>query len=79
MRRFQGLQRGILLTVILALLCGFCLAEGPGTEEKGLDLAEGRISVRYPAVIGMEDEALQKSVNDRIVADCGIGDYLSRQ
>ena len=72
-----------LLTVLTAL----CLAaapagiaaaadEGPALEEKALEL-EG-VSLRFPAVTGMADEALQAQVNARIREDLGADAYLER-
>ena len=45
-------------------------------EERGLDLGDS--SVRYPAVTGLGDNALEKKVNDQILQDCKILDYLAR-
>ena len=46
-------------------------------EDRGLELSE-EISIRYPAVAGMADEALQEQINARILEDCRIGQYLDR-
>ena len=65
----------------LAILTGICLAAGcagaeaAGTEEKALELAGS--SLRFPAVSGMEDEALQEEVNRRIREDLRIEEYGS--
>ena len=48
----------------------------PCVEERSLALAE--CSVVYPVIAGMKDEALQAELNDRILEDCGIPDYLAR-
>ena len=45
-------------------------------EERGLDLGDS--SVRYPVVTGIGDEALEKKINDQILQDCKILDYLAR-
>lgn len=66
----------------LAILTGICLAAGcagaeaAGTEEKALELAGS--SLRFPAVSGMEDEALQEEVNRRIREDLRIEEYVQR-
>ena len=75
LRRLSGI---LCLALALAVPAAFCHAEAPAAEENGLDLAEGRISVRYPVVSGLEDEELQKSINEQILADCGIEAYLAR-
>ena len=70
---------------LLAWLAGFCLAaalisgaacEGPALEEKALELAGS--SVRFPAVTGMADEALQETVNSRIREDLRVDEFLQR-
>ena len=69
---------------LLALLAGIWLAfaaagaagEGPGIEEKALELAGS--SLRFPAVTGLEDEALEEAVNRQIREDLGIDGYLAR-
>ena len=70
---------------LLTLLAGICLAtaavtgafcEGPAIEEKALELAGS--SLRFPAVSGMEDAALQETVNTRIREDLGVDGYLQR-
>ncbi len=70
---------------LLTLLTGICLAaavmtgagsEGILLEEKALELAGS--SLRFPAVSGMEDEALQEAVNSRIRDDLRVDRYLQR-
>ena len=70
---------------LLAWLAGICLAaavvtgafcEGPALEDMGLELAGS--SLRFPAVTGMEDEALQETVNSRIREDLGVDKYLQQ-
>ena len=70
---------------LLTLLAGICLAavmitgaagESPAIEEKALELAGS--SLRFPAVSGMEDAALQETVNARIREDLGVDGYLQR-
>ena len=45
-------------------------------EEKGLELGES--SLRYPAISGMEDAALQEKVNARILEDGDVTAYVTR-
>ena len=70
---------------LLTLLAGICLAmaavtgafcEGPAIEEKALELAGS--CLRFPAVSGLEDGALQETVNSLIRADLGVDEYLQR-
>ena len=70
---------------LLTMLTGICLAaamaagasaDGPAIGEKALELAGS--SVRFPAVSGMEDEALQEAVNSRIREDLQVDGYLQR-
>ena len=78
MKRVTMLRKGICLVLALAFMALPALAENsPEVEDRGLDLTE-TVSVRYPAVTGMEDEALQDAVNAKILAACGIEDYLAR-
>ena len=71
MKHLRRLRGVLCLALALALPAAFCRAEAPAAEEKGLELAEGRISVRYPAVTGLEDEELLRRVNDRRNTDAG--------
>lgn len=50
-------------------------AAGPAVESRGLELGES--SVAYPVITGLED-TLEKKVNDRILEDTGIAEYLTR-
>ena len=51
-------------------------AEGIATEDRMLAL--GNSSLCFPAVAGMEDAALQETVNGRIVEDLRVNEYLQR-
>ena len=72
--RLRGLLC-ILMVLALAPFSGF--AEEIRVEDKGLDFSD-EVSIRYPAVTGMEDTDLQDRINDRILEDCRIRDYLAR-
>ncbi len=52
------------------------LPDRPRIEERGLELGES--SIIYPVITGLEDEELEKTVNDRILADTGVTDYVVR-
>ena len=57
---------------------GLETADGTGlvhVEEMGLELSESRVT--YPAVTGLGEE-LNRAVNEKILSDCGIPDYLAR-
>lgn len=77
MKFFRTLRRSVCLTAAFLLLAGSCLAEEIRTEEKGLDLTE-EVHIRYPVVTGMEDTALSEQINERILEDCRIREYLAR-
>ena len=68
----------ILAAMILAAawLPAAAEGEGPALEEKALELAGS--SLRFPAVTGMEDAALEESVNGRIREDLHVDEYLQR-
>ena len=75
-------RNSVRLAAALLILCllplgGF--AEGAetafGIEEKGLTLGESALT--YPAVTGLPEE-LGQTVNDRLLADTRIPDYLTR-
>ena len=69
---------------LLTLMTAACLAlaavtagaEGPALDEKALEL--GGSSVRFPAVSGMEDTALEEKVNGQIREDLRQEEYLTR-
>ncbi len=69
---------------LLTVLAAVCLlaagvsaaAEGAAAGEKALEL--GGSSVRFPAVSGMEDGALEQQVNEQIRADLHEDEYLTR-
>lgn len=77
MKRFLRSMLAACLTGLMLVLPGGSLSEEPGVEDRGVDLTE-QVSVRYPAVTGMEDEALQGEINGRIQEDCRIREYLER-
>ncbi len=66
----------VLTGLILAVSLTAGLAEGAVPEEKALELAGS--SIRFPAVSGMEDEALQETINAQIREDLGVDGYLQR-
>lgn len=65
-----------LFSLLAACLIPFGTAAEPALTEKSLSLGESSIS--YPAVTGMADEETEKAVNDAIVAEGRIADYLTR-
>ena len=77
MKFFRIVRRFCCLVLPLALLAGGCPAEGAEVEDRGVDLNE-EISVRYPAVTGLEDAELNETVNARILEDCRVKEYLER-
>lgn len=66
---------GITAAAVLAAGGSAAFAE-VSLEEKGLELAGS--SLHYPVLTGMEDEVLQKAVNDRILEDTEIREYTTR-
>ena len=66
----------ILAAVCLAAAQGTAGGEAPALEEKALELAGS--SLRVPAVSGMEDQALEETVNSRIREDLRVEEYLQR-
>lgn len=65
-----------LLVLMLAVLCAAASAEAPVTEDRGLDLVCG--GVHYPVITVPGDETLTRTVNDRILEDGNIKNYLTR-
>ena len=67
---------------ILAVAAALMLAVCPGLAEEGTledrSLEMGNNSFRYPALIGLEDEALQQEINRLLQADLGVDGYLDR-
>ena len=69
---------------LLTVLAAVCLlaagvsaaAEGAAAGEKALEL--GGSSVRFPAISGMVDEALEQQVNEQIRTDLHEDEYLTR-
>ena len=66
----------ILAAVCLAAAQGTAGGEAPALEEKALELAGS--SLRFPAVSGLEDQALEETVNSRIREDLRVEEYLQR-
>lgn len=77
MKHFFSAVLAVCLVLQMLVLPGAGLAEAPGIEDRGVDLTE-QVSVHYPAVTGLEDEALQGGINSRIQEDCRIREYLER-
>ena len=79
------LRKAMCVICVLCLMWGAALETAPAetpapggitVEEKGLALAES--SVCYPSLTGFTDQAFQKQVNDQLLADTKIADYLTR-
>ena len=66
----------ILAAVCLVAAQGTAAGEAPALEEKALELAGS--SLRFPAVSGLEDQALEETVNSRIREDLRVEEYLQR-
>ena len=73
----KTLQRtaALLAACLLPWGAGAETMEGIGLEEKGLTLGESTLS--YPAITGLE-EGLTETVNDQLLADTRVPDYLGR-
>ena len=67
-----------ILAAVFAAALAACpaLAEETALEDRSLEL--GNSSLRYPAVTGMADEALQQQVNRMLQEDLGVEGYLDR-
>lgn len=65
-----------LLCWLTVCMIPFAAFAEPSLTEKSLTLGESSIS--YPIVVGLEDEAAAKTVNDAIVAEGRVADYLTR-
>ena len=79
MKKTGKIKKLLSLFLILVLAAPAAISEGEGIaaiEERGLTLAES--SITYPVITGLADEALQGKINDRVLQDCGIMEYLSR-
>ena len=72
----QGILKGLCLALMLATGLSSALAGEARLEVRSLELAGSRVS--FPAVTGMENEALEKQVNERIQADLRVTDFLQR-
>ena len=75
-RFFRSILAGILILPLLVLPCG-CLAEGPCTEDRGVDLTE-QVSIHYPAVAGLDlrraaTDGLDRRNHGRRVQLCRMG------
>ena len=77
MKRVNVFFRILCLAASLLLAAGTGLAAEPAVEDRGVDLTD-QVSIRYPAVAGLEDEELAARINGRILEDCGIREYLDR-
>ena len=80
MKHFCRIRLGCILTAALLALTAVCCAEGSFlVTDRSVDLTgTGDISIRRPEITGGEDEALLKQINDRIVADIRMREYLAR-
>ena len=66
----------VFLILGLMLLCATASGENVLTEDRGLDLSCG--SVHYPVVTLTGDEVLTQTVNDRILENGNIRNYMTR-
>lgn len=66
----------LLLILCLCLFCALASGEDLIPEDRGLDLTCG--GVHYPAFADLGDEALTQAVNDRILEDGKIREYMTR-
>ena len=80
MKHFRRIRLGCILTAALLALTAVCCAEGSFlVTERSVDLTgTGEISIQRPEVTGGEDEALLKQINDRILTDIRMREYLAR-
>ena len=78
MKFFRMIRRILCLTAAMVVFAAACTAEGVfEIADEGLDLME-EVSVHYPVVSGIADEALAGQINSLILEKCGIGAYLAR-
>ena len=78
MKRFRRICLICILTAALAALTEACHAENPFlVEDRSVDLT-GEVSVHRPIVTGGGDEELLKTINDRILEDTRMREYLAR-
>ena len=80
MKHFRRIRLGCILTAALLALTAVCCAEGSFlVTDRSVDLTgTGEISIRRPEITGGEDEALLKQINDRILTDIRMREYLAR-
>lgn len=80
MKHFRRIRLGCILTAALLALTAVCCAEGSFlVTDRSVDLTDtGEISIRRPEITGGEDEALLKQINDRILTDIRMREYLAR-
>ena len=80
MKRFRMTCLWSMLTAALLALAPVCHAENPYlVTDRSVDLTgTGEITIQRPEVTGGEDEALLKQINDRILEDTGMREYLAR-
>ncbi|MDO5434998.1 MAG: hypothetical protein Q4G19_01355 [Clostridia bacterium] len=65
-----------MLCAALLLFCGGAVGSAVILEDRGSEIGES--SVHFPAVSGIADTELERSVNDMILSRCGIRAYLDR-
>ena len=80
MKHFRMICLWSILTAVLLALAPVCRAEDPFlVTERSVDLTgTGEISIQRPEITGGEDEALLKQINDRILEDTRMREYLAR-
>ncbi len=80
MKHFRRIRLGCILTAALLALTAVCCAEGSFlVTDRSVDLTgTGEISIRRPEITGGEDETLLKQINDRILTDIRMREYLAR-
>ena len=70
------LRKSMAWLVMLALLIGCAMAEKNEVQITEIATEIGGHFVRYPQLAGMQDEALQRQINDDIVLSSGVSDHL---
>ena len=80
MKHFCRIRLWSMLMALLLALVSVCYAEGLFfVTERSVDLTgTGEISIQRPVVEGGEDETLLKQINDRILEDTRMREYLAR-
>ena len=78
MKRFRGSRFLLCLAAVLALAVSVCAAEEPFTaEDRAADLTE-QISIHRPELAGGGDPELLRRINERILEDVRMREYLER-